>query len=58
MSLHKAIKYGKEHRKEYVGKEYCKSVDPKCRNHGGCPYCEGGRLHKHKKEELKYSIDK
>lgn len=53
MSLHKAIKYGKEKRKEYVGKNYCKAVDPMCRNHGGCKWCEDGRLHKYKKAELK-----
>lgn len=50
MSLNKAIKSGKEHRKEYHG---AKAVDPYCRNHGGCSWCEKGRLHKHKKNELK-----
>ena len=43
MSLEKAIKYKKEKRKLYNG---AKSVDPACRNHGGCPYCEENRLHK------------
>jgi hypothetical protein len=46
MSLEKAIKHNKEKRKQYVGKDYCKLVDPACRNHGGCPYCEENRLHK------------
>ena len=51
MSMHKAIKSGKEHRKEYRG---AKSVDPMCRNHGGCPYCTRSRLRKEKasKEEI------
>ena len=33
-------------------KAYTKSkrFDKSCRNHGGCPYCEGNRLHKHKKQ--------
>lgn len=31
MSLDKAIKHGKEHRKPYRG---AKAVDPWCRNHG------------------------
>ena len=50
MSLDKAIKHGKEHRKEYHGN---KAVDPMCRSHGGCTYCEKGRQHKYKKAELK-----
>lgn len=50
MSLDKAIKHGKEKRKEYKG---AKAVDPYCRNHGGCSWCEKGRLHKNKKNELK-----
>lgn len=41
MSLDKAIKSGKEHRKEYRG---AKSVDPSCRNHGSCLFCEKARL--------------
>jgi hypothetical protein len=44
MSLDKAIIHGKEHRKKYRG---AKAVDKTCRNHGGCPYCEAGRLHKY-----------
>ena len=52
MSLDKAIASGKEHRK---GWKYnlAKRCDPMCRNHGGCPYCEGNRLHKYKKAKLK-----
>jgi len=43
MSLDKAIKYGKEHRKQYTGsKVYFTS----CRNHGNCPWCEEDRKHK------------
>ena len=34
MSLDKAIKHGKEHRKPYRG---AKAVDKSCRNHGSCP---------------------
>lgn len=52
MSLNKAIESGKEHRKKYYG---AKSCDPMCRNHGGCKWCEDGRLHKNKKNELKWS---
>lgn len=54
MSLDKAIKYGKEKRKPYHGGKAC---DPMCRNHGGCTWCEGGRLHKHKKAEAMYKED-
>lgn len=42
MSFHKAIKYGKEHRKPYRG---AKSFDYSCHNHGSCPYCTNGRQH-------------
>ena len=42
MGLEQAITHGKEHRKEYRGgKACCKS----CRNHGGCPVCEGNRAY-------------
>ena len=27
-------------------------VSSMCNNHGGCPYCESNRLHKHKRREL------
>ena len=36
MSLDKAVKHGKERRKPHTG---------------GCPWCEGNRLHKHKRRE-------
>ena len=49
MSLDKAIKYGKDKRKPFRGG---KSVSSHCRNHGGCKWCEDGRLHKHKKRKL------
>lgn len=43
MSLDKAIKFGKEHRKPYTGS---KAIDSTCRNHGSCPYCEENRKYK------------
>ena len=43
MSLDKAIAYGKERRKPYRGS---KAIDPSCRNHGGCPWCDENRKHK------------
>lgn len=49
MSLNKAIKHGKEHRKKYYGSG---RFDKTCRPHGGCPYCERGRLHKHKRKDF------
>ena len=42
MGLEKAIKSGKEHRKEY---RKSKVFDTSCRNHGGCPYCKENRTH-------------
>lgn len=51
MSLNKAIKYGKEKRKPYRGG---KAVAYSCRNHGGCKWCEGNRLHSSKVREEKY----
>lgn len=47
MSLKKAIKYKKEHRKEYKG---AKSVDPMCRNHKGCKWCEENRTYQSRKQ--------
>lgn len=46
MGLEKAIKSGKEHRKEYRG---AKRVDSSCRNHGGCPWCEENRTYQSRK---------
>jgi hypothetical protein len=40
MSLDKAIKHGKEKRKEYRGSA---RWDCTCRNHGSCGYCENNR---------------
>lgn len=56
MSLDKAIKYGKEHRKPYRG---AKAVDVSCRNHGNCPYCFGNRTFQFHKEleKAKYSVE-
>lgn len=48
MALDKAIKSGKEHRKPYSGS---KAIDRSCRNHGGCPWCEGSRLRKYQIDE-------
>ena len=49
MTLNKSIEHGKEHRKEYRGG---KAVDKRCRNHGGCDYCEGNRKYSRTKREL------
>ena len=50
MSMDKAIKSGKEHRKQYRG---IKSWDYTCRNHGSDVWCRNNRLYKYRK-----SIDK
>lgn len=50
MSLNKAIKYGKEHRKPYKG---AKAVSYKCENHGGCIWCLRNRTHSNKVREEK-----
>lgn len=50
MGLEKAIEYGKEKRKPYVG---AKAVDCICRNHGSCEWCKGNRTYKNNKKELK-----
>ena len=50
MSLYNAIEHKKEHRKQY---RRSKLFDPSCRNHGGCPWCEGNRMHQQRKEEEK-----
>jgi hypothetical protein len=52
MSLDKAIKSGKEHRKEY---RKPKSIDATCRNHGTSPYCRSGRKHKETKANLSFA---
>lgn len=50
MALDKAIKSGKEHRKEYTGS---KAIDKTCRNHGGCEWCKDNRTYKYKKVSQK-----
>lgn len=47
MSLDKAIKYGKEKRKEYKG---AKSIDKTWRNHGSCEWCSGNRKYSNNKK--------
>jgi hypothetical protein len=44
MALTKAILKGSEHRKPYKGS---KAIDPSCRNHGGCPWCEENRKYRY-----------
>ena len=48
MSLDKAIKHGKEKRKQYTG---ARAVDPSCRNHGNCDWCKENRLHASKVQQ-------
>lgn len=45
MSMDKAIKQGKEHRKPWRGKNKSKNIDRSCCNHGGCDYCKSNRLY-------------
>lgn len=52
MSLDKAIKYGKEKRRPFIGG---KRVSSGCRNHGGCTWCRDGRLYNSKKRKLMWS---
>ncbi|WP_458408227.1 hypothetical protein [Anaerotignum sp.] len=49
MSLDKAIEHGKEKRKKFRGG---KAVSNRCKNHGGCVWCEANRLYQRSKEEL------
>ena len=46
MTLDKAIKHNKEHRKQYYG---AKAVDKTCMNHGSCDWCKSNRLYNSKK---------
>ena len=48
MSLDKAIEHGKDRRKPYRGS---KAIDPSCRNHGGCPWCEENRKFRFREEK-------
>lgn len=52
MSLEKAIKHGKEHRKRYYNSG---SFDYSCRPGGGCPYCEQNRKFSTIKAKMKAS---
>lgn len=47
MALNKAIEHKKEHRKPYY--KLCEQIDPSCRNHGGCVWCEENRKYSYKK---------
>ena len=53
MSFNKAITYGKEHRKPWIGKNRSKNIDHTCRNHGTCEYCKHNRLYQYTKEKIK-----
>lgn len=35
----------RSHKRPYPQRYTSKRFDPSCRNHGGCPWCERGRLH-------------
>lgn len=48
MSLDKAIKHGREKRREYRGS---KAISCTCRNHGSCSWCSNNRLYKDKKRK-------
>ncbi len=52
--LDKAIASGKEKRKPYRG---VKAIDRSCRNHGGCLWCEGNRLHKYRAEVARMKLE-
>ena len=54
MSLDKGIEHGKEHRRQYRGS---KAIDPTCRNHGGCQWCEENRKHKFRVKHPLYQED-
>lgn len=55
MSLEKAIKSGKEHRKQYYDS---RRFDHTCRSHGSCPWCAGKRKYKKRKSELAHTDGK
>ena len=54
MSLDKSIEHGKEKRKK---RPFAKSIDKRCRNHGGCTWCLENRLHKYKKKMVKVEYE-
>ena len=49
MSLEKAIKHGREHRKPYYDS---RRFDWSCRGKAGCAWCEGNRLFNTRKREF------
>lgn len=49
MSLEKAIQHHKEKRKPYI---QAKAIDPHCRNHGQCTWCENNRQFFDKKRRI------
>lgn len=49
VSLDKAIKHKKEHRKKYHG---AKSIDRTCRNHGSCDWCKLNRKYSSRKRKM------
>ena len=62
MALDKAIRSGKEYRKQYRGS---KAFDCTCRNHGSCEWCMENRTYKNikrlnsmldKLDEMSYNI--
>ena len=62
MSLDKAIKHGKEHRRGYAERGKPGRYDQTCRPHGGgsgwpCPYCERNRLLPYRKEDEAEAIN-
>lgn len=54
MSLDKAIEHNKEHRRQYRG---AKAIDKSCRNHGDCPYCQGNRTYRYRKNRERMDVD-
>ncbi len=52
MGFEKAIKSGKERRKQYYDS---RAFDGTCRNNRSCSYCRGNRMHKNVKRLLKAS---
>ena len=54
MGLEKAIKSGKEHRRQYgTHGDFAKAVDKMCRNHGGCFWCQKNRSYNTRKRKQK-----
>ena len=51
MGLERAIASGRERRTPWRGKRASSAFDKSCRPHGGCPWCEGNRLHTSRKRE-------